>query len=137
MSSPMASIRIRDVSRSGHELSHAVVDGLESSATVHEVLSARIQAEVAAYNAAPGQVYVGMVQPEDAVRYSDGFRMPQPRPLDADRLIQALEEAVDAGAVVFRVGERTITDLHEPLHLDVDDELTTVMQRPVVARSPA
>ena len=132
----MPRIDLREVSPAGHELSRGTVEGLAGEASLREILRARIDAEVAAYNRDPGSVYVGMVQPEDAIRHSDGFRMRTPRPLDGDQLLTAVEEAVSAGVVHFVVDDRTINDLGAVVAVGETRLITTVMQRPIVARAP-
>jgi hypothetical protein len=132
----MATVEMEDVSPGGHVLSHATVAELPARAPLRDVLAARIDAEVATYNADPGPVYHGLVQPEDAVRYSDGFRMRAPRRLDAAHLLRAVEEAVAAGVVVFRVGDDTVVDLDHEVAVDEVECITTVMRRPIVARGP-
>lgn len=136
----MQRIDLREVSPAGHELSHATVDGLADRVSLRDIIRTRIDAEVAAYNRDPGTVFVGMVQPEDAIRYSDGFRMRTPRLLDGEQLLTAVEEAVSAGVVHFIVGERTVDGDGDGLDTMVDVAatplITTVMQRPIVARAP-
>jgi len=93
----MAEIIVRDQSRAGHVLSGTRVADLPEEVSVRDVVRTRIRGEVAAYNADPGPVFRGLVQPADAVRHSDGFRMREPRPLDAELLIAAAEEAIASG----------------------------------------
>jgi hypothetical protein len=133
----MQRINLREVSPAGHELSRATVEGLVGEMSVRDIIRARINAEVAAYNQDPGTIYVGMVQPEDAIRHSDGFRMRTPRPLDAEQLLTAVEEAVGAGVVSFIIGDRTVDDLDVVIDLGTTASITTVMRRPIVARVPA
>lgn len=132
----MATIEMRDVSPGGHVLSGATVEDLPDRASLRDILATRVHAEVAAYNAEPGPTYRGLVQPEDAIRYSDGFRMPTPRPLDAEHLFVAIEEAVAAGVVLFRIGEMTVTDLDHDVEVTDEELITTVLRRPIVARAP-
>jgi hypothetical protein len=72
---------MRDQSRAGHVLGGAQVADLPDEVSVRDVVRTRIRDEVAAYNADPGPVFRGLVQPADALRHSDGFRTPEPRPL--------------------------------------------------------
>jgi hypothetical protein len=125
---------MRDISRAGHELGRATLPGLPERLTIRALLGRRIREEVAVYNRDPGPVYVGFVQPEDAMRYSDGHRMRRPRPLDADRFVLAAEQAVDAGLLSFRFGDRTVDDLDVQVAPAELDEIVAVMERPVVAR---
>jgi hypothetical protein len=89
---------------------------------------------VAAYNAGPGPVFRGLVQPSDAIRHSDGFRMREPRPLDAKLLIAAAEEAIDLGLMRLRLDDRLV-DLDELITPADHDELIAVLERSVVASS--
>jgi hypothetical protein len=127
---------LRDVSRAGHELSRAHLTDLPGRMPLRDLVRRRVHEEVATYNADPGPIYRGLVAPADAVRYSDGFRMRIPRPLDADRFVTAVEEAVAAGLVRFRVGDTETADLDAEVATAEHDEVTTVLERPIVARAP-
>lgn len=129
-----SSLVMRDLSRAGHELGRTTLVGLPACLTIGALLERRIRAEVAAYNRAPGPMYVGFVQPEDAVRYHDGHRMRRPRRLDADRFVLAAQQAVEVGLLSFRVGDRTVDDLDVEVAPAELDEIVAVMERPVVAR---
>lgn len=132
----MARILLRDVSRAGHELGRIELEDLPDRLTLRTLLATRIRHEVAAYNAEPGPVYVGFVQPEDAVRYSDAHRMRRPRLLDAERFVQAAEQAADAGLLRVAVGEQLVSDLDVEVAPAEHAELVVVLERPVVARDP-
>jgi hypothetical protein len=129
-----SSLLMRDLSRAGHELGRTTLVGLPARLTIGALLERRIRDEVAAYNRAPGPVYVGFVQPEDAVRYSDGHRMRRPRRLDADRFVLAARQAVEVGLLWFRVVDRTVGDLDVEVAPADLDEIVAVLERPVVAR---
>lgn len=131
----MAGIVIRDVSRAGQTLGGAELDGLPDTVTLRELLRARIDGEVADYNDDPGEVFQGLVQPADSVRHSHGHKMRSPRPLDADLLIAAAEEAVELGMLLARTEDDTITDLDAQLDLTALDRLDLILQRPVIART--
>lgn len=132
----MAGILLREVSRAGHELGRMELEDLPERLTLRALLATRIRREVAAYNAEPGPVYVGFVQPEDAVRYSDGHRMRRPRLLDADQFVLAAEQAAEAGLLRVALGETLVSELDVEVALAEHDELVVVLERPVVARDP-
>jgi hypothetical protein len=77
-------------------------------------------------------VFRGLVQPADAVRHSDGFRMREPRPLDAELLIAAAEEATGLGLLRLRLDGRPV-DLDELITLADHGELVAILERSVVA----
>lgn len=123
---------MRDQSRAGHVLGGAQVTGLAHQVTVRDILRTRIRAEVATYNADPGPVFRGLVQPADGVRHSDGFRMQQPRPLDAELLIAAAEEAVRLGLLQLHLDGRPV-DLDERVTPADHSELVAMLERSIVA----
>lgn len=132
----MAALAMQDRSRSGHELGRGRIDDLPVVVSLGQILRTRIRSEVAGYNADPGPLFVGMVQPADSIRGRDGYRMHRPRRLDADRLVTAAEEAVSAGMLGFLVEGELVTDLGRTIDVERHDELVAVFQRPVVARAP-
>lgn len=130
----MSELTMRDVSHAGHELGRAHVDGLPAVISLGELLRNRIRTDVARYNAEPGPVFKGLVQPADAIRHSDGHHMRIPRRLDADRLIAAAEEAVAAGILWFVLGDENVSDLARRIDVEQQDEVIAVLRRPVVSR---
>ncbi|WP_052669085.1 hypothetical protein [Nitriliruptor alkaliphilus] len=129
----MSEILMRDVTRVGRELGRSHLADLPVRATVGDLLETRIRREVAAYNRAPGPVFVGLVQPHDAIRHSDGFRMRSPRLLDGDAAVSAARGAVTAGMLAFQLGDVRVTDLEQVVDVDAHDEILAVLERPVVA----
>jgi hypothetical protein len=129
----MSEIVMRDITRAGRELGRSHLADLPSRSTVGALLETRIRREIAAYNAEPGQVFVGLVQPHDTIRHSDGFRMRAPRRLDADAAVTAARGAVAAGMLAFLLGDDRLTHLEQVVDVDAHDEILAVLERPVVA----
>lgn len=129
----MSEILMRDVTRAGRELSRSYLTHLPASLSLGALLDTRIRTEVEAYNEQPGPVFVGLVQPADSIRHSDGYRMRQARELDADVAVAAARQAVAVGMLGFEVGDERVTDLETPVDLDQHDEVVAVLERPVVA----
>lgn len=130
---PSDALRFVDLSRSGHHLGRGRLTDLPASLPLRELLERRARAEVAAYNAEPGPVYVGLVQPHDAMRYSDGSRMRVPRQLDGDAFAAAVREALEAGALYARAGQRVFAASDDEVAVADLEELTVVLHRPVIA----
>ncbi len=128
----MAEMMMRDQSLAGHVLGGTRVADLPEEVSVRDVVRTRIRDEVAAYNTDPGPVFRGLVQPADAVRHSDGFRMREPRPLVAQLLIAAAEEAAGLGLLRLRLDDRPVA-LDELIAPADHDELIAVLDRSVVA----
>jgi hypothetical protein len=132
----VSELLLRDVTRVERELGRSHLTGLPSSMTVGELLDHRVRTEIATYNEQPGRVLVGLVQPADAIRHSDGFRMRQPRELDVGVATGAVREAVALGMLALVVDGERITDLERRLDLDGVDEVLVLHERPVIAEFP-
>lgn len=131
-------VRFRDESRGGHVLAEGILGNVPERLTVAELVRLRVEREVVAYNRSPGPVFRGLVQPHDAVAYSDGFHLDRPRRLDAAHLARAAEQALRAGLLRVRVGGAAdgagaALEPGEVLDLRGDPEIVFVKQRPVVA----
>lgn len=133
----VSEILMRDVTRAGRELGRCQLTELPSTLSLGDLLVTRIRTDVARYNQQPGPVFVGLVQPADSIRHSDGFRMRQPRPLDADLAVVAARQAVAAGMLAFQLHEQRLTDLDGVLDVDAHDEILAVLERPVVVAPPS
>lgn len=129
----MSEILMRDVTRAGRELGRRHLTDLPADLPLGALLETRIRTEVEEYNRDPGPVFVGLVQPEDSIRHSDGYRMRHPRPLDAEVAVTAARQAVLAGMLSFQVGEHRVTDLDTSVVPDDHEEVLAVLERPVVA----
>lgn len=130
---PPGALRFVDLSRTGHQLGRGRLTDLPARLPLEELLERRVRDEVAAYNAEPGPMYVGLVQPHDAMRYSDGARMSMPRQLDGDVFAAAIREALEAGMLYLRTGQRTLAAPDDEVAVADLDEVTVVLHRPVVA----
>lgn len=125
---------VRDVTSAGRELGRATLEGLPPTLSLGELLTTRVRADVERYNADPGTVYVGLVQPADAIRYSDGHHLRAPRRLDADRYVEAARAAVGAGLLAFVLDGEATDDLTRDVEVARLDEVVMLLRRPVVAR---
>jgi hypothetical protein len=130
----VAQLTMRDVSRAGHELDRVLLDGLPERLTVAELLEHRVRHDVEVHARAPGRVFRGLVQPQDAIRHSDGHHLPTVRELDPEPLVAAAHEAVTAGLLVLRVGELTLSDLEAAVDVDDADQVIAELRRSIVAR---
>ena len=130
---PADTVRFVDLSRAGHPLSRGRLDGLPPSLPLGELLERRVRAEVAAYLAEPGRTVHGLVQPHDAIRYSDGGRLPAPRHLEVAAFVAALHAALAAGHLRARVGGEDLHGADAVVPVGDVDEVTVVLERPVIA----
>lgn len=128
----MALLTIQDETATGsilHQLELAVA---QETLTVRELITHRVQQEVAAHNARQSQVYQGLVQPTESERVLNGFRLRRPKPIDAEeQLYKALEGFQQNGYFVL-VNDRQAESLDEEVWLGAGATVSFVKLTPLV-----
>ncbi|GGK24333.1 hypothetical protein GCM10008955_17360 [Deinococcus malanensis] len=96
------------------------LDFLEEHVTVRELIRRRVYEEVTEYNARQPEVFQGLIQPTDAERTLNGYRLKAWRKLDWEAQYQRATEAFKKHGFVVLVDERQVDDLDEQVHLRLD-----------------
>jgi len=100
--------------------------------TVRELIERRVAHEVEAYNRSQTEYYLGLIQPADAERTLNGFRMRKPRPLDPDKQCAKALDAFQANGFVLLVGNRQVERLDEEVTLTPQTEVRFVKLVPLI-----
>jgi hypothetical protein len=109
-----------------------VLQVVEPVLTAREILRRRVFEEVSRFNATQGQIFQGLVQPNDTERALNGYKLKKPRQLDwHDQFDKALQ-AFDKQRFLMLVGDRQVESLDEELMLGVETEITFLKLVPLV-----
>jgi hypothetical protein len=100
--------------------------------TAREVLRRRIEEEVAEYNRNLPEIYRGLIQPNEAERELNGYRMTRGRNLDPDEQFRAAVEAFARNGFLMLAGDKQVDDLDEDLIVTPGLELSFVKLTPLV-----
>lgn len=100
--------------------------------TVRELIRRRVEEEVEAYNRARPEVFQGLVQPTDAERVLNGYRLKTRRPLDAAAQVEHALRAFETNGFLIVVGDRQVEDLDESIAVTPATEISFVKLVPLV-----
>ena len=100
--------------------------------TLRELIQRRVEAEVVAYNASTPEYFSGLVQPTDAERTLNGYRMRARRRLDADKQVASALEAFDRNGFFVLFEGRQLEGLDEEIVIGPDAEVRFVKLVPLV-----
>ncbi len=100
--------------------------------TARELIRRRVEHEVAEYNKRPRRVFAGLVQPTDAERALNGYRMKRPRPLDPEAQVKAALDAFEANAFFLLFDDSQVESLDQELVLTDDSVASFVQLTPLV-----
>ena len=92
--------------------------------TVRELIRARVHKEVRDYNLHQPEYFRGLVQPSDAERTLNGFKVRQGRRIDPEKQFEKAVESFYRNGFLVLVDDRQVGELEE--EIEVRPEATTV-----------
>lgn len=119
-----ATLTIRDETLGGKSLHEWALEVLTERITVRELIRSRVYQEVQDYNARQGRVFYGLVQPEDAEKALNGWKLKKPRLLAWQRQFDRAIEAFERHQILILVNERQAESLEEEIVVGPDTQVT-------------
>ena len=123
---------ITDATPAGVKLHSFTIGSLTEKMTVREIIRARIWQEVTDYNRHCGEVFRGLVQPADAERALNGWKLKQPRPIDWEEQFARACDSFQRNGFFLLVGDQQAGSLEEAFTVRVDTEVQFVKLTPLV-----
>ena len=125
-------LTIRDETLGGQPARAWALEVTAERMTVRELIRSRVYQEVQDYNLKQGQVYNGLVQPEEAEKTLNGWKLKKPRLLDWKRQFERAVEAFGANQVLILVNDRQAEALDEEFTIGPDTTVTFLRLTPLV-----
>ena len=115
----MALLTFQDETATGSVLSRLELEISQEMLTVRELISRRVQQEVAAYNTEQSAVFQGLVQPTDSERLlnGSGYRLRHTKQIDAEQQVYQALHAFENNGFFLLVNDRQVESLDEKIWL--------------------
>lgn len=121
----MATLTIRDEEMTGQTLNEFSLDFLTERITVRELIRSRVYQEVKDHNAKQNQTeFHGLVQPSDAERTLNGFRLKKPRQIDWKAQFEKALDAFEKSQILILVNDRQVDSLEEEIEVATDTSIS-------------
>jgi len=127
-----ATLTIHDATSSGQKTRSFTLECLTERMTVRELIRARIYQEVQDYNTREPEYFRGLVEPTQAERTLNGYRLRERRKLDWQEQFQRAVEAFERNGFFVLVGDRQAESLDEEFEVKLDTEVSFVKLVPLV-----
>jgi len=127
-----ATLTIHDETSSGQKTHSFTLECLTERMTVRELIRARIYQEVQDYNMREPEYFRGLVEPTQAERTLNGYRLRERRKLDWQEQFQSAVEAFERNGFFVLVGNRQAERLDDEFEVKVDTEVSFVKLVPLV-----
>ncbi len=119
-------VTVRDQSMKGETLRESMLEFLTEKVTVRELIRSRVYQEVREYNAKQPQYFHGLVQPTDAEKTLNGYKIRKARMIDWEGQYKAAVEAFERKQVLVLADDRQLDQLAEELVLRPDTKVTFI-----------
>lgn len=126
-------LQIFDQLNTGADRQPAVTLQLASERiSVGELIERRVRQEVEQFNARKPEHYQGLVQPTDAEKTLNGFRLRKTKTIDPDKQVKAATDAFEQGSILLLVDDRQLDSLTEELGVTSTTEVVFLKLVPLV-----
>jgi hypothetical protein len=128
-------LKIRDETTfnlGGDEDRGFTLDVLDEHITVRELIRARVYREVRDYNLDQPEFFHGLVQPSDAERSLNGFKMRSRRRIDPVRQFELAKRAFYTNGFILLVDDRQVDELEDEIEIGPDTTVTFLKLVPLV-----
>jgi hypothetical protein len=127
-----ATLLIHDETTSGQRTNSFSLDCLTERLTVRELIRARIYQEVHDYNQKEPEYFRGLVEPTNAERVLNGYKIKAKRKIDWEEQFKRAIEGFERNRFFVLVGDRQAENLDENFVVKVDTEVSFVKLVPLV-----
>jgi len=109
-----------------------LLDVQDERITVRELIRTRVYREVREYNLDQPEYFHGLVQPSDAERTLNGFKMRKRRNIDPERQFQLAITAFYRNGFIVLLDDRQVDELEEEVAVRPDTTVTFLKLVPLV-----
>ena len=125
-------LTIHDETTSGQKTNTFTIDCLTERLTVRDLIRARIYQEVQDYNLKQPEYFRGLVEPTQAERVLNGYKLKARRKIEWEEQYQRAVEAFDRNGFFVLVADKQAESLDQEFEVKVETEVSFVKLVPLV-----
>jgi hypothetical protein len=125
-------ITVRDETTGGQTDHTFSLEFLTEKIDVRELVRSRVYQEVQDFNRETHSEFRGLVQPTDAERTLNGFRLRKPRQINWKEQFQQATDAFEAGRILILVNDRQMSSLDDEIVLSPGTDVAFLRLMPLV-----
>ena len=125
-------ITVRDETASGQSTGETVIEFLTETITVRELIRGRVYQEVQDYNRRQPEIFRGLVQPTDAEKALNGYKLKTRREIDWKKQFEKACDAFERNGFFILIGDKQAEELDEQITLTPTQPVSFVKLMPLV-----
>lgn len=125
-------LSIRDENFAGKVLQEVLVGFSTETVTIKEIIEARVRAEVETYNRKMPDYFNGLVEPSDAEKTLNGYKLRSRKLIDAEKQVYIALDAFQKNGFFVLVDNQQCTSLEQQVILTSDTQIGFLKLTPLV-----
>jgi len=123
---------IKDETFTGDILNEIEIAVEKELVTVSDIISARVHAEVERYNNKSQEYFKGLIQPTDAEKTLNGFKMKTKRKIDPEKQVYVALDAFQKNGYFVLIDNQQAESLEQEVLLTADTTVSFIKLTPLV-----
>lgn len=129
---PQTSILVKDETSSGKILNEISIPVKSEIITVKDIIVARVEHEVNQYNARLPEYFSGLVQPSEAEKTLNGYRMKEKKKVDPEKQVYVALDAYQKNGYFVLVDDKQAESLDQQIQVKSNTVVSFVKLTPLV-----
>jgi len=117
-------VMVKDENFSGNIAQEISIGFNSATVTVQEIIESRVRQEVANYNSKLPEYYNGLVEPTDAEKTVNGYKLRSKKPIDAEKQVYIALDAFQKNGFFMLIDNHQYTSLDEQVQLHGDTQIS-------------
>ena len=128
----MYSLLVKDESATGEVLNEVKLTFKEENVSLQEIITERVQQEVETYNKKQPSIFHGLIQPSEAEKALNGYKMKKKVKVDAEKQVLTALAAFKANGFFVLVDDHQAEDLNEMVMVQASTIVSFIKLTPLV-----
>lgn len=128
----MITLTIKDETASGDILNEILIKVENERTTLKDIITARVLSEVNAYNNTNPEYFKGLIQPNEAERTLNGFRIKKKKKIDGEQQVYVALDAFLKNGYFVIVDDEQVTDYDQEILVSEDTSISFLKLTPLV-----
>lgn len=128
----IVTLSVRDENFAGKVLHEVLVGFSTEAVTIKDIIEARVRAEVDAYNKKLPDYFNGLIEPADAEKTLNGYKMRSRKMIDPEKQVYVALDAFQKNGFFVLLDSQQCTSLDHQVTLTTDTQISFVKLTPLV-----
>ena len=125
-------LKITDESLTGDILNSIEIKVKNEIVTVKEIIAARVEAEVEAYNRKVPEYFNGLIRPSEAEKTLNGFKLKTKRQIDAEKQTYIAYQAFETNGFLVLIDNEQAESLEQQVLLEEKSTVSFLKLTPLI-----